>query len=178
LTAPLRVYLTRADWLDVAARFERRCAVRYARHGAVEGAVESWTSLQGVEDFGVAKTGDESTNPQFLILPADAEPAVRTAERRAGSERRVVDCQGNPRSLQVRPGGAFGALCVIVGEVALPTGDAWVAAVHRALLEELQACTQEVGGFLVGAEAWQRMRRGARLTPYVDGDTLYDLRES
>ena len=27
-------------------------------------------------------------------------------------------------------------------------------------------------------DALQRLRRGARLTPYVDGDTLYDLQES
>lgn len=178
MSTPLQVYLTRADWLDVTAAFERRCPVRYARAGEVDGEVQSWGAAQDTEDFGVAPTGDASTNPWFLILPTDVEPVARTAERRAGVERRVVDRFGNPRSLQVRPGGAFGALFVIVGEVALPTGDEWVEDAHQALLEELAVCTREVGEFFVGAEALQRRRRGARLTPYVDGDTLYDLRES
>ena len=151
---------------------------RYVRQGEVEGEVQIWRTAKEAADFGVAPTGDESTNPQFLILPADAEPVARTAERRAGVERRVVDRLGNPRSLQVRPGGAFGVLYVIVGEVALPAADGWAEAAHQALLEGLAASTQQVGGFLVGPEALERMRRGARLTPYIDGDTLYDLRES
>ena len=103
---------------------------------------------------------------------------ARTAERRAGVDRRVVDRLGNPQSLQVRPGGAFGALYVIVGEVALPAEGEWAASAHEALLAELAACTREVQGFRVGPEALERMRRGVRLTPYIDGDTLYDLRES
>lgn len=178
MTAPLRVYLTRADWLQVTAAFERRSPVRYARCGAVDGLAESWTSAEGVDDFGVARTGDESTNPQFLILPADSGPVARAAERRAGAERRIVDRLGNPQSLQLRPGGAFGSLYVIVGEVALPGPDDWSAAAHGALLEELVAATRGVGEFRVGRDALARMRRGVRLTPYIDGDTLYDLRES
>ena len=149
MSAPQRVYLTRADWLTVASAFERRCPARYVRQGEVEGEVQIWRTAQEAADFGVAPTGDESTNPQFLILPADAEPVARTA-----------------------------VLYVIVGEVALPAADGWAEAAHQALLEGLAASTQQVGGFLVGPEALERMRRGARLTPYIDGDTLYDLRES
>jgi hypothetical protein len=183
LSAPLQVYLTRADWLAVTAAFERRCPVRYARAGEVDGEVPCLGSAQDAEDFGVAPTGDESTNPWFLVLPADAEPVARVAERRAGVDRlvvdrRVVDHLGNPRSLQLRPGGAFGGLYVIVGEVALPSCDPWVESAHLALLEDLFALTRAVGGFRVGPDALQRMRGGARLTPYVDGDTLYDLREA
>jgi len=178
LSAPLHVYLTRADWLAVTSALERRCPVRYVRQGEVDDEVQSWSAAQDAQDFGVAPTGDESTNPQFLILPADAAPVIRTAERRAGVERRVVDRLGNPQSLQLRPGGAFGALYVIVGEVALPTEGEWVGEAHQALLEELASATVEVQGFRVGPEALERMRRGVRLTPYIDGDTLYDLRES
>ena len=178
MSAPLHVYLTRADWLAVTSALERRCPVRYVRQGEVDGEVQSWSAAQDAPDFGVAPTGDESTNPHFLILPAAAEPVARTAERRAGVDRRVVDRLGNPRSLQVRPGGAFGALYVIVGEVALPTEGEWAGKAHLALLEELAAATVEVQGFRVGPEALERMRRGVRLTPYIDGDTLYDLRES
>ena len=67
---------------------------------------------------------------------------------------------------------------MIVGEVALPTEGEWAGKAHLALLEELAAATVEVQGFRVGPEALERMRRGVRLTPYIDGDTLYDLRES
>ena len=178
MSAPLRLYLTCADWLAVTSALERRCPVRYVRQGEVDGEVQSWSAAQDAPDFGVAPTCDESTNPQFLILPADAEPVARTAERRTGVDRRVVDRLGNPRCLQVRPGGAFGALYVIVGEVALPTEGEWAGKAHLALLEELAAATVEVQGFRVGPEALARMRRGVRLTPYIDGDTLYDLRES
>lgn len=175
MSGGLQVYLTRADWLAVAAAFERRVPVRYVRQGLVDGAVESWASMVDVVDFGVAPTGDEATNPQFLLLPEDSPPVARVAERRASGDRWLVDRQENPRSLLVRPGGAFGGRAVLVGEVAVARGDAWSERARAALEATLRAGAQEVQGFFVGPEAMQRLRAGARLTPYIDGDTLYDL---
>ncbi|MEC8253161.1 MAG: hypothetical protein VX044_08110 [Planctomycetota bacterium] len=176
MSRALQVYLTRTDWMEVAATFEARVPVCYVRHGPVRGDVERWESVASAEDFGVASTGDEATNPQFLLLPADAAPVARVAERRAGADRRIVDRQDNQQSLLVRPGGAFGARLVLVGEVAPARGDAWAERARRELEAALRGATREVQGFFVGEEAMQRLRAGARLTPYIDGDTLYDLK--
>ena len=174
----LQVYLTREDWLDVAARFEPRAAVRYVRVGAVDGAVQGERCLADLAAFGVAPTGDQATNPQFLILPADSSPCDRVAERRADWEVRVVDRQGNPGGVLVSPGGAFGATAVIVGEVAASVQGDWAIQTRSALCEAVCGVTEERSGFRVGRDALRRLRRGARLTPYVDGDTLYDLQDS
>ena len=176
MSGALQVYLTRADWLEVAATFEARVPVCYVRHGLVHGDVERWESAASAEGFGVAPTGDEATNPQYLLLPADAAPVARVAERRAGGDRRIVDRQENPQSLLVRPGGAFGARLVLVGEVALARGDAWAERARQELEAALRRATRQVQGFFVGEDAMQRLRAGARLTPYIDGDTLYDLK--
>lgn len=172
----MHVYLTRSDWCAVMGALERQVPLRYVRYGLVDGELCSWTSAAGIEDFGVAPTGDQASGPQFLLLPADVEPVARVAERRVQGERRVVDRQDNPQSVIVRPGGAFGALAVIVGEVPEVVGDAWSERVVAALRQEVRAFAKELHGFYVGPEALLRMRAGARLTPYVDGDTLYDLR--
>jgi len=174
----MHVYLTRTDWCHVTRALEARAPLRYVRYGMIDNQLQTWTSAADIDDFGVAPTGDQASNPQFLLLPADDEPVARVAERRADGERRAVDRQDNPRSFVVRPGGAFGSLAVIAGEIPAATGDEWAARTRELLLAEVRAVAREIQGYHVGPDAQERLRSGARLTPYVDGDTLYDLRES
>jgi hypothetical protein len=175
MSGALHVYLTRADWLRVTAAFERQLPVRYVRVGAVEGEPTSWSSIADIDDFGVAPTGDPSSNPQWLVLPSDVEPVARVAERRAHGERRIVDRLGNPTGFVVRPGGAFGSLAVIAGEVPLAPGDTLAAQAREVLVDEVHRVARSIQSYRVGPDAEGRLRRGARLTPYLDGDTLYDL---
>ena len=60
--------------------------------------------------------------------------------------------------------------------VALARGDAWAERARQELEAALRRATRQVQGFFVGEDAMQRLRAGARLTPYIDGDTLYDLK--
>lgn len=178
MSGAVHVYLTRPDWLQILQALEQKVPVRYVRVGTVSGEPASWTAAAQIEDFGVAPTGDPSTNPQFLLLPGDADPIARVAEQRAAGERRIVDRQGNPRSVAVGPGGAFGAQAVITGEIPLAAGDEWAARTRELLLEEVRATARPIQTYMVGPDAQERLRRGARLTPYIDGDTLYDLQEA
>ncbi|MCK5941759.1 MAG: hypothetical protein KAI24_07320 [Planctomycetes bacterium] len=171
------VYLTRADWCAVTDAFEREVAVCYARCGATDERVLTWAAARDIDGFGVAPTGDEATNPSFLVSPAHERPVARVAEQRAGGAVRVVDRMRNQRGFEVRPGGAFGRTAVIVGQIPALPGEHTAAALRARFVAAVRAGCTSLGGFLVGPEARQMLRRGCRLTPYVDGDTLYDLRE-
>jgi hypothetical protein len=165
------------DLKEVAAAIEARQRLQYVVAGLFDTPELSIAgSVKAIESFGIAQTGDQAQERSYLVVPANRQINVREVPQRRGGVKYAIDQVQNPATVVMRPGGRFGDVAVIAGQIGTAADDVSALELFKLFEREIKRRFSRVKSHYVGPSAKALMESGARLTMSVRSPAEYDLK--
>ena len=133
-------------------------------------------SVEDIESFGIAQKGDQSQELSYLVADVARQINVRKVPQRRGGVKYAIDQMKNPATVVMRPGGRFGDIAVISGQIGIATGDANASELFRSFEREINRRFSKMKSYYVGPSAKDLMESGVRLTGSIRSPAEYDLK--
>lgn len=137
--------------------------------------VLTFRELDAVPNLGTALSGNQLSEPSYLIHPNDYNLTLRDVPQRNGGTRYAIDQRTNPECVGACFGGQFGDHFVISGQIGHATEHPVSKQLHRVLLTQLKHKFTRIQSYWVGPRAAQMLEEGARLTINHQAAREYDL---
>lgn len=176
MSKSIAFFAANEDLKAVAAAIETEQRLKYVLAGLFDTPDLSIAgSAKDVELFGIAQKGDQAQERSYLIAPASREINVREVPQRRGGVKYAIDQMQNPASVVIKPGGRYGDIAVISGQVGTAVDDASALELFKSFEREIKRRFSKVKSYYVGPSAKELMDSGARLTASVRSPAEYDL---
>ena len=138
--------------------------------------VEPLESLLDAPNLGSVTVGDANHEPGYLVATRGITIEVRPVPQRRGGVKYAVDQLTNPKTIAFRPGGTFGATCLIAGQVGTASDDPSSLELFQLFSKQTRHRFTKIKSFYVGKEAGELLNKGWRLTANAKSPALYDLK--
>jgi hypothetical protein len=133
-------------------------------------------SLLAGPGLGQLIVGDLNLAPGYLVASREIRIKVESVPQRRGGVKYAVDQLANPTTIAFRPGGSFGEMCLIAGQVGTASDDPSSLELFHLFRKELQRQFTKVREFRMGKEAGDLFDKGWRLTTNAKSPAIYDLK--
>lgn len=165
---------TSSDIARLLMEFESKVKVKYTLCGRYDDPVPPCYSQSGkIPNLGKALYGRPPLEAQYLILPQDAEIAIRRID--TDSLPFAVDQMRNPESVVYVPCGLHQSGAIIIGTIGtIGTSDVANNLYREFRMACRRTCTSLRGNWL-GPEAYQAFKQGVRIAFDVKSPPEYDL---
>jgi hypothetical protein len=177
MSKSIAFFAANKDLKSVAAAVEAGRQLQYILAGLFDTPdVPRAGSVEDIDSFGVAQKGDQAQERSYLVAPAASMVSVREVPQRRGGVKYAIDQMQNPATVVVRPGGRFGDVAVISGQVGTATDDVNAMELFKSFEREIKRRFAKVKSYYVGPSAKELMESGVRLTASVRSPAEYDLK--
>lgn len=165
------------DLKGVAAAIEAERRLQYVLTGLFDTReLLTADSVEDIESFGIAQKGDQAQERSYLVAAATRPINVREVPQRRGGVKYAIDQMENPATLVISPGGRFGDVAVIGGQIGTATDDVAALELFKSFEREIKRRFSKVKSYYVGPSAKALMESGARLTTSVRSPAEFDLK--
>ena len=179
MSKSLQFYATGSDLKPFLAAVELQRPLWYAVGGtSVKQEPEVFDSSQQLPNLGIAMMGDQNREPFYLVTDENIAVEARAVPQRRGGMRFSFDQQANPRSIILRPGGAFQGKFLIAGQLGTCSPDEESVNLIKLFAKVLRQRFSKVRSYFVGEEALRLLEDGMRLTTSVLAPVEYDLKKT
>lgn len=114
----LSFFAAKADLESLLRSVECERRLQYVVAGLFDSPnVQPMQSLLDAPDLGHVAVGDANHATAYLAASREVSIQVRSVPQRQGSVMYAVDQLVNPKTIALRPGGAFGEACLIAGQL-------------------------------------------------------------
>src|ERR1051325_1834555 len=173
----LSFFATKADLESLLRTLESKRQLQFMMTGLFDSPkVEAIQSLFAVPDLGQVDVGDANQAVVYLVANRGSIIEVRPVPQQRGGVKFAVDQIANPTTIAFRPGGAFGEICLIPGQVGTTSDDRSSLELFHAFSKEVRHQFVKVRAFYVGKEAGELLDKGWRLTAHAKSPAAYDLK--
>lgn len=173
----LNFFATKADLESLLRAVESQRQLQYVVAGMFDSPdIVAVSSLLDNPNLGQTTVGDAMQTVCYVVTSREAAIEVRPVPQRRGGIRYAIDQAVNPATITLRPGGAYGNICLLAGQMGTISEDPSSLNLYRAFSKEARKQFEKIGPYYVGKEAAELLDKGWRLTTGVKSPTLYDLR--
>lgn len=172
------IFATKADLEALLRAIESNRELQFVKTGLFDSPViHCLPTLLMDPDLGVAVTGDNNHEVDYLVADRNASIEIRAVSQHDGSiKHNVGDQRHSPKTILFRPGGVFNGNCLIAGRAATISDDLVSLAIFKLFTKEIKRQFTKIQSFWVGHEAEALLDHGWRLTTSVKSPPLYDLK--
>jgi hypothetical protein len=172
----MRFFATRGDLIPIIVEVERGTRFRYVQYGVYENRVfPEFRSGLDIPDLGQANNDSAVAYHKYLVIPLEAEVAVREMDRRVGGIGYFIDQLENPISVVFAPGGLFGNAVLLCGGIDTVSQGNEAQSMKRKFEYRMKKNFSKRGAYYVGSEAEQLRQQGFRLAGAVQSPRNLDL---
>lgn len=172
----MHFFATRGDLIPIITEVERAAKLRYVQYGVYDKRVfPEFNSALDIPDLGRATDESAVACRKYLVIPQEAEVAVREMNRRMGGTGYFIDQLENPISVVFAPGGLFEKAVLLYGSVDTVSQGKEAQSIKGKFEYRLKKHFSKRGAYYVGSEAEQLRQQGFRLTGAVQSPPTLDL---
>ena len=170
-------FATRADIISVLSPLEAVEPLKYTRAGLFEtNRPQNYLSYVDMADLGRATHPNAAANSTFLLSSRVVQIKVRNVPQKGGGVLFAIDQLENPDSVALRPGGWFGNDVILYGMIGTVSQSAKSKRLYDLAKKLFRKHFTKQQEFLVGPEAQQAWKAGARLTIGATSPLEFDLK--
>ena len=170
-------YGSNEDIRELLKNIESVQKFKYDQSGLFdEHELRSFESLAGIDDIGIAISGDNIQCAGYLVSMPEDEIQIRTIPQRKGGIKYAVDQKENPNTIIFCPGGEFSnESAIIEGRISTAYDNVQSIGIYNLFLKHLKKLFNKHGGSYVGKGAHQLYKTDWRLTQNISSPVGYDL---
>lgn len=173
----LSFFATKADLESLLRTLESKRRLQFVAAGLLDSpSVEPMQSLLAAHNLGHMDVGDANQAAGYLVASREISIEVRPVPQQRGGVKYAVDQLANPATIAFRPGGSFGEMCLIAGQVGTASDNPSSLELFQVVSKEIRHRFAKIKSFYVGKEAGELLDKGWRLTANAKSPTVYDLK--
>jgi hypothetical protein len=170
-------FASKADLESLLRAIESRRPLQFVVTGLFDSPViETIQSLLATSNLGQLDVGDTNQAAGYLVANREIPVEVRRVPQHGGGVKYALDQLSNPTTIALRPGGSFGEMCLISGQVGTASHHPSSLELFHTFGKEVRHQFTKIKSFYVGQEAVELLDKGWRLTSNAKSPALYDLR--